>query len=205
MISVVTHMYPRHHVHKKMFELSLSYNKSVAEKLGWNFIGDSKRRVPNLILFRERSAIIVEAMSAMQDEDKILWIDGDALIVGNNTPSIFDELGSADIGMVKTKSCWHTGVLAISVNPVTRNLFVEQRDHTHNEKQTNSGWTAHACEGCRKPIHERGPLCGSQKTKVVELDHKWNDEAIHDNTEIVGYHGTFAIEKLRKIKEFVEK
>jgi len=206
MNTIVTHYCPRHHLHEEMFALSSGYNKSVADKLGWKFFADSKRRVPQKDLFRERSAILAEAASSMQDGDKMLWIDGDALIVGKNTSAIFNELGSADVGATKLYDCWHTGVLAISINTNTRELLTQMRDHIHaTDEACHENWTAHECNNCKIPVGQRGPLCGSSKIKLIELAHKWNDEAIHDDTEIVGYHGTFAVEKLKNIKEFVEK
>ena len=201
MITIVTHLYPRHYVHEEMFALSLAYNKSVAEKLGWSFFADSLRRVPKMSFFRERPAILVEAVSSMQDGDRVLWVDGDALIVGKNTAAIFDNLGAADVGATKISGCWHTGVLAISVNPNTRELLTLMRDHVHSKDEASQeNWTAHQCEGCTIPVGQRGPLCGSSKVNLIELSRKWNDEEVHDDTEIVGFHGTFAVKKLQKIK-----
>jgi hypothetical protein len=129
-----------------------------------------------------------------------MWLDGDA-IIWRDPSAIFDELHGADIGMVKfANDRWNSGVCAFPVNRVTRDLWDEIITHKHGQDQRFvdgpmqdnicEKWDAHECKSCPWPAEQRGPLCGSHKTKVIELDRRWNEhwEARDDNTKVIGFH-----------------
>lgn len=192
MIYIITHYVPNNVLLEEMFKLSSSHNKVRAEKLGWNFIADSKRRIPDRPIFREKAAIILETMEKTQESDKILWLDGDVLIIGNRTESIFDDLGNADIGMVKVRPFWNSGVVAMKVNKKIQDLWISIRDLNSKD------WVDAQLES-RIPtwVNESDP-------KVVELDVKWNSPKVpilNDGVEIVGFHISDQHRKLMNIKK----
>jgi hypothetical protein len=197
---MLTHYYPRCTMHKTIFDVTRAHNQAWADQIGFEFISDERRRLPSEYIYREKSAFITECLEKMEDGDEVLWLDGDA-IVWRDPTGIFDALVGADIGMVKfVNERWNSGVCAFPVNKTTRALWKEIITHEHGYKQPfNDGpmddnvcekWDAHECKACPWPAEKRGPLCGSHKTKVKELDRRWNEhwDARDENTKIIGFH-----------------
>ena len=218
---VVTHYYPWKPYAPEFWAIAKSHNGEWAKRLGWGFAADSEQRVPKLYphvkwplsLYREKAAMIHETLCGLPDGDMALWLDGDALIL-RDPSGVFDELGAADVGMVKfIKERWNSGVVAMKVSEVTRQLWKEVIGHMHTKKEPFidgplhenicNEWTAHECASCPWQPGDRGPLCGSHKVKVAELGHQWNEhhDKIDDQTRIVGLHMTGSHTTLRVMKE----
>jgi hypothetical protein len=205
MIHLVTHYHPKNIYAQEMFDVSREFNRKVAERHGWNFIADSQRRVPHLGLYREKAAILVDAMKNMQDGDLVLRIDGDCLIIGQKTPEIFNELGQSDLALPKMNGRWTCSVVAFRVNAVTREMWDLHTTHEH-VPDSKPGWDGHVCKSCPWPEWKRGLLCGSRKTSLAPLHRKWSDIiTIHPDTEIVGYHGYDVLFKRAKILEVAKQ
>ena len=121
--------------------MARDHNRKWAEKLGWNFVADSKQRLVHddngplpkcMMVYREKSAILADKIQEMQDGDLCLWMDGDAVIV-QDPSGIWDNLGDADVGMTKFKANrWNGGVVPFRVNAETRALWPECVEHTHS-------------------------------------------------------------------------
>lgn len=216
--AIVTHYVARCEPQRQFWALSKANNEAWAKRLGWEFFADEKRRMPSIkLIYREKSAIITEVMAGMQDGDRLLWLDGDAVIVADPS-GIWDALGKADIGMVKFRAKhWNSGVVPINVNAASKEMWAEVVTHRHEKDQPAADamidgkiahavcevWDAHECENCPWTPGNRGPLCGSHKTKVVELDRRWNEH--HDkrdaDTKIVGMHMMEAWATLKAMQE----
>lgn len=223
----VTHNYPTDQYSAEMFQLSSAHNARVAASYGWSVVADSKRRVPDRSYYREKAALLVETIDSLKDGDRILWVDGDALLIGKHIDHIFNDLGNYDLGMVKVRlGRWNSGVMPIAVNPITRDLWVQVRDHSHRgpwidgplttqisdvrdidgqleAAELREQWSGHKCASCPYAPNERGPLCGSFTTSVIELDKKWNSETVEKDTEIVHIAFFDHITKLRRVKEIL--
>jgi len=210
---VVTHYAPRSHPSRDFWNISREHNGKWAGRLGWEFHADEKRRLPDQLIYREKAAYLTECMAGMDDGDRVLWLDGDAVIL-RDPAAIWDELGSADIGMTKfVRERWNSGVCAMAVNPVVRALWPEIQNHEHDWKigfidtplaeNVCEMWRAHECADCPLPPGQRGPLCGSHKTRVVELHRRWNEhwEMRNGDTRILGLHMMGAHRTLRCMKE----
>jgi len=206
--TVVTHYFPRCEPHRQFFELAKSVNAKWAKSLGWQFVADSLRRLSGSV-FREKAAILTEVLQGLPDGDRVLWLDGDTVMVANPEP-IWDDLGAADIGMVKAilGHRWHAGVVPMTVNSATRNLWVEVRDHKHSHENPpeHEVWDANICDDCRIAPGDRGPLCGSRKHTLVELGHRWNEhhEKRDNDTRIVGHHAMEAWATLKAMQETIQ-
>lgn len=205
MTTIVTHYFPRCEPHVLFFELAKSVNAKWAKSLGWNFVADSLRRL-RVSIYREKAAILTEVIQGLPDGDRVLWLDGDAVIVANPEP-IWDDLGDADIGMVKVRH-WNSGVVPMTVNSATRNLWVDVRDHKHSHENPpeHEVWDANVCDDCPLEAGDRGPLCGSRKRTLVELGHRWNEnhEKRDNDTRIVGHHRLEPWGKLKAMQETIQ-
>jgi hypothetical protein len=208
---IVTHYAPTCTPHRHLFGLAKFVNFKWAQSLGWDFIADDSRRVESI--YRERSAILAEVIAGLEDGDRVLWLDGDALIVASPEP-IWTDLGDNDIGMVRFDSnnnvvrYWHAGVVPMTVNSATRNLWVEIRNHKHSNENPpeHEVWDANACLGCPIEPGNRGPLCGSHKIRRVELGHRWNEhhEKRDIDTRIVGHHMMEPWAKFKAMQETIQ-
>lgn len=198
--AIVTHYIPWMPYSGDFWKISSEQSKAWATKLGWEIYADSKRRLADPFIYREKAAMLSEVMGECEDGDRILWLDGDALIV-RDPSAIFDDLKGADLGMVKfVHRRWNSGVCAMVVNPATRALWPEVVTHAHTRdtpfvdgpltENVCEDWTAHECDNCPHTPGNRGPLCGSSKTMVIELDRRFNEhwEARDENTRIFGFH-----------------
>lgn len=258
MRALVTHFYPRYTQQDEMFDLTLDYNRKAVEPRGWRVFADKVRRVPDRNIWREKSAIICEALTSLKDGDEVLWLDGDCLIVGELCGEIFTDIANYDFGMVKLWTRWNSGVVPMIVSPQVRELWLEMRDHEHRvtnpylqeladqnteellldagvrteqmeqmrikaglprqcqmtQEPTRTGlemaaqtWDAHECETCPWPPDQRGPLCGSHKVRLKEIDHRWNErpDLTSDRTQIIGFHRMNGFRKLNAIREALNK
>lgn len=220
MRTIITHYMPRCKQHSDFFALTRAFNGKKATALGWGFIADDKVRVPKKNPWRERAAIIAEVVAGLPYGDEVLWVDGDCLIVGDDTGSIFTEIANVDYGMVKIDGKWNAGVVPMRVSPQIRTLWVQMRDHRHagecydNEiasarptpDEVYETWDANTCEGCPWEPAKRGPLCGSHNVRLVEIGHKWDERpsTVDADTQIVGFHRNDAFTKLRMITKILE-
>jgi hypothetical protein len=207
-------------VHASFFALTRAYNQKKADALGWGFVADSEQRVPNENPWRERAAIIASVVAGLAVGDEVLWVDGDCLIVGDAIGDIFNEIANADYGMIKSDGIWNAGVIAMRVSPQVRTLWVEMRDHKHNNEdrvdevvsawptpdKVCETWDANECASCPWEPSARGPLCGSHKVRLVEIDRKWNSlpDEVDARTQIIGFHHNDAFTKLRLIMKILE-
>lgn len=220
MRTIITHYMPRCKVHSDFFVLTREYNRKKADALGWGFVADSEERVPNKNPWRERAAIVASVVARLAVGDEVLWVDGDCLIVGDAIGDIFDEIRNADYGMVKIEGRWNTGVVPMRVSSQVRTLWDETRDHDHNSKNREDEvvsarptpdkvyetWDANVCVSCPWGPSARGPLCGSHKVRLVEINRKWNSQPdeVDARTQIVGFHQNDAFTKLRMITKILE-
>jgi len=140
MIHIVTHYIPRRVLSDIWWPMARDHNRDWAEKLGWNFVADSKQRLVHddngplpkgMMVYREKSAILADKIQEMQDGDLCLWMDGDAVIV-QDPSGIWDNLGDADVAMSKFKAGrWNGGVVPFVVNERTRELWPDCATHKH--------------------------------------------------------------------------
>jgi len=213
---VITHYFPWSSVHSRYFALTSGFNETVARNLGLEFHSDERRRVPDLNLLREKSAIIHEVLDGLPDGDEVLWIDGDVLLVGNRIGDIFNHLGDeGDFGMSRIDGRLNAGVIPMKVNSSIRELWKEILYH---ERQDS---TPVINELIRQNIEElladannpRPSACGndSYKVKLIELPSIWNECQtivsecrVTADTQIIGYHGYDAYSKLYMIEKELE-
>jgi hypothetical protein len=141
---LVTHFFPRYRQQCEFFAMTCEFNRRVCERIGWKFFADSKRRVPDKNVWREKSAMIADTIEPMVDGTQVLWVDGDVLLVGDRLGEIFDAIAGFDYGMAKPFGRWNSGVVPMIVSPQIRRLWPEMRDHEHRPVGTlddASEWT----------------------------------------------------------------
>jgi len=198
---IVTHYWNEMDIHNEFFRLTSEFNRRVAQRLGWRFDADSKKRVSIENPWREKAAKLVESFEGMPDGDQVLWIDGDCLLVGNDIELIFDDLGIHDIGMVKFGASkeWNCGVTPMTVNPVVRALWKDVRDHPNNMLLDLE-------EHVKALDNDHFIPVGEHRVTVVELARKWNETYDERNsfTEIIGFHGYDAYTKRDRIASVLE-
>jgi len=184
---IVTHFFPLGPIFSLLSDITTKHNRAQAERLGWAYEFSDKRRVAGSI-YRERSVWILDVMSRYKEGDNILWIDADAVIIGNNTEEIFKDKGDGDVGLVKyMNEKWNCGVMAFEINKTTITMFEEIVGHNHGDK-CHDGWNWNERTACPLAPPGRGPLCESSNVKLTELDRKWNDAEVRKETEIAGFH-----------------
>lgn len=184
MTCVVSHYWPAMEIYEEFFALACVWNGRACEKMGWPFFFDTKRRVPERNPWREKSAKLIEVFTTLVDGDRVLWIDGDCLMVGNAIQEIFEDLGDSELGMVKYGNSkeWNCGVTPMVLTEGVRELWRDIRDHPNPELLD-----------LEEHARALGPDCAvmAHGVRVKELGRRWNDkyDEVNKETQIIGFHG----------------
>lgn len=190
---------------KELFDLTSPINIGYAEKNGYEYISDTKRRCPDRMSWWEKISWLQELSSSVEENSLIVYEDCDSVNMGGDITSALTN--NTEFGMVQMRGGlggkqlinWYNSGVIIMKNTKAVKSFLE-RVWKRNDKSEETS-LLHELKYNNYTIGPNNPICN--------LDVEWN--AWRNNLslgsgdiKIRSWHGLKPENKITQIRDFIK-